>query len=38
MKSQWKRMDINGDGFLSFDELYTALKQLGLDASFSDAR
>ena len=38
MKTQWKRMDINGDGFLSFDELYTALKQLGLDVSFSDAR
>ena len=38
MKSQWKRMDINGDGFLSFDELYTALKQLDLDVSFSDAR
>ncbi|GMH83780.1 hypothetical protein TrST_g4913 [Triparma strigata] len=38
MSSQWKRMDINGDGFLSFDELYEALQGLGLQITFSDAK
>ncbi|GMH75119.1 hypothetical protein TL16_g06657 [Triparma laevis f. inornata] len=38
MSNQWKRMDINGDGFLSFDELYEALQGLGLQITFSDAK
>jgi hypothetical protein len=36
MNRQWKKMDINGDGFLSFDELFDAMKTLGLEVAFSD--
>jgi len=36
MNRQWRLMDINGDGFLSFDELYEAMKTLGLEVAFSD--
>jgi len=36
MEQEWKRMDVNKDGFLSFDELFEALKGLGLGVSFGD--
>ena len=27
---QWKTMDVNQDGFLSFDELFDSLKAMGM--------
>jgi hypothetical protein len=31
IEEQWKRMDANKDGFLSFDELFDSLKTMGLN-------
>ncbi|GMH73238.1 hypothetical protein TrRE_jg11988 [Triparma retinervis] len=33
---QWKTMDVNQDGFLSFDELFDSLKAMGMGISFAD--